>query len=179
MEDYKKNGRRGEEIAMNLTKKQVKAFLEILSSDNVHPILTQASIELYNDVTHLVATDSYKLVAIPVNGVSDMIGKRISREDIVKWYKLASNKDRFTDENVRELATLNPEEHGKYPKWQDLVPTGEKTAFTQTILNVNYLMTIQNLFEVPGLTLEFYGDKFGPVVVRNNGMLGLIMPLKS
>lgn len=160
-----------------------------MSSDDSRPILQQANIDLYNDVTYLVATDSYKLVALPVDGVSDIVGHRIEREDIVKWYKLASNKDRFTNDTVRELAKPTYTDfsekdtevklYGKYPQWQSLIPTGEKTALTETALNANFLVTVQNLFDSSGLTLQFYKDKSGPVVVRNNGMIGLIVPIRS
>jgi len=175
---------------MNLTKKQVKAFLEVLSSDTARPVLTQASIELYNDVSHLVATDGYMLAAIPVNGVSDMIGRRIEREDIVKWYKLAGTKDVFTDDDVRELAKevytdfgekdTEGKLYGKYPEWQKLVPTGENAAFTGINLNVKYLMTAQTLLgRDSGIEMQFFGDKFSPVVIKNDGMLVLVMPLKK
>ena len=178
-----------ENYAMNLTKKQVKAFLEVLSSDDARPVLTQASIELYNDVSHLVATDGYTLAAIPVNGVSDMIGRRIEREDLVKWYKLASNKDIFTDENVRELAKevytdfgekdTEGKLYGKYPEWQKLVPTGEHGSFSTVSLNAKYLLTMQTLVgQDEGIEMQFYGDKFSPVVIKHDGILCLVMPLK-
>jgi len=173
---------------MNLTKKQVKAFLDVLSSDSARPVLTQASIELYNDVSHLVATDGYMLAAIPVNGVSDMIGRRIEREDIVKWYKLANTKDLFTDDNVRELAKetftdfgdkdTDGKLHGKYPEWQNSYD--ERAAFTSVNLNVKYLVTAQNVLGTEhGIEMQFYGDKFSPVVIKNDGTLVLVMPLKK
>lgn len=165
---------------MQLTKQQIKALLEVLSSDEVRPILTQASIELYNDVTHLVATDSYKLVAIPVNGVSDMVGKRIPREELVKWYKLASNKDRFTDDNVRELATIDPEEHGKYPDWQKLVPKEDEEKSQQTSIGVqaSYLVTMEKLADQPGgMYWDCYNNTM--LVSRVNGSIYLVMELRK
>lgn len=176
---------------MNLTKKQVKAFLEVLSSDNARPVLTQASIRTCtDDVSHLVATDGHMLAAIPVNGVSDMIGRRIKREDLVKWYKLASTKDVFTDDDVRELAKevytdfgdkdTEGKLYGKYPEWQKLVPTGERAAFTGVNLNVKYLATAQNVLGTDhGIEMQFYGDKFSPVVIKNDGTLVLVMSLKK
>ncbi len=174
---------------MNLTKKQVKAFLEVLSSDDARPVLTQASIELYNNISHLVATDGYMLAAIPVNGVSDMIGRRIERAELVKWYKLAGTKDVFTDEDVRELAKetftdfgdkdTEGKLHGKYPEWQKLVPSGEPAPMSTVNLNVNYLNTAQNLIGQPGIEMQFFGDKFSPVVIKNDGVLVLVMPLKK
>lgn len=166
---------------MNLTKKQVKAFLEVMSSDDSRPVLTQASIELYNDISHLVATDSYKLVAIPVTGVSDMIGKRIPREELVKWYKLASNKDYFTDENVRELATIDPEESGKYPEWQKLMPTEEEEPFAQTGMGVqaSYLLTMENLAgNTGGMYWDFYKDH-SMLVARENSCIYVVMELRK
>lgn len=166
---------------MNLTKKQVKAFLEVLSSDEVRPILTQASIELYNDITHLVATDSYKLVAIPVNGVSDMVGKRIPRAELVKWYKLAGTKDYFTDENVRELATIDPEEHGKYPEWQKLIPTDTEEPFAQTGMGVqaSFLVTMENLAgQSGGMYWDFYKDH-SMIVAKENSCIYVVMELRK
>lgn len=166
---------------MNLTKKQVKAFLEVLSSDDTRPILTQASIELYNDVSHLVATDSYKLAAIPVNGVSDIIGKRIPREELVKWYKLAGNKDLFTDENVRELATIDPEEHGKYPAWQEIVPKLDEETTPQHSFGAqaSYMLTMEKLSEQDGgMYWDFYKDHV-MLVNRTNGSLYVVMELRK
>ena len=167
---------------MNLTKKQVKAFLEVLSSDDTRPILTQASIELHNDHTYLVATDAYKLAAILVNGVSDMIGKRIPREELVKWYKLASNKDYFTDENVRELATLDPEEHGKYPEWQKLMPKDDQEKSQQTSIGVNasYLLTMENLAQErtgSGMYWDCYNNTM--LVNRSNDNYYIVMELRK
>lgn len=174
---------------MNLTKRQVKAFLSVLSDDSTRPVLTQASIELYNGVTHIVATDGYTLAAIPVNGVADIIGHRIERSDIVKWYKLASAKDTFTDENVRELARptytdfgdndTDGKLYGKYPEWQKLIPSGDSVDMSTISINSEYLLTMQTLINNGPLMLNFYG-KNAPVVIRGvNNMLCVVMPCKS
>jgi hypothetical protein len=156
---------------MQLTRQQVKALLNVLSSDR--PILTHTAISEYKGHIYLVATNSYTLSAIRLeDSLKELIGKSIDREDIIKWYKLASGKDMFTSETVRELAQ---DIDGTYPQWQPLIPT-ESEAIKQIGLDAKLLLVLQELAGGNNLTLQFYGDT-KPVVAYSGDDIYLIMPI--
>lgn len=163
---------------MRLSKKQVKALLEVVSSDVSRPVLCHASVSEYKDELYLTATDSYKLVALKLSDVitKDDINKVVSRDDLVKWYKLASSRDYFTEETLSDLLKA-PET--QYPLWGNIMPVSEQIPQTQFIVNANYLLTMQTIAETQGLTWRLY-DKFAPLVANDrNDNIYLVMPLKS
>lgn len=164
---------------MNLTKKQVKAFLEVLSSDESRPVLTHAKIDMLDGTPVLIGTDSYKLAALKLtDDILPEMGSLVPRESLVKWYKLASNKDYLTEVELITMA-IPEEEVGKYPEWQRLVPDVKDIVDLPNIrINAGYMFTLQTLVEMPGLEWEFYGP-LAPVVSRYNGNLLIVMPLKK
>lgn len=165
---------------MNLTKRQVKALLEVISADESRPVLTHAKIDTFNDQTVLVATDSYKLAAINLDPkiVKPILGQLIPRAELQKWYKLATNKDFLTDTDLLTI-TVKESEVGKYPQWQQLVPDKKKfSALAGIGLNASYLLTIQTLIDTTALMLEFYGPLM-PVVIRHDQNTYIVMPIKG
>lgn len=159
---------------MTLTKRQVKAFLDVVSADETRPILCNAMISIFEGEPYLMATNSYKLAALGLpHELVALDGLSISRESLVRWYKLAENKDFFTDETVRELAT---ELEGTYPEWQQflkpLTDNSPRIAF-----NAEYMLTMQ-ILHGDSLTWEF-GTSLQPIVAYASDNIYLVMPLRS
>lgn len=167
---------------MNLTKKQVKMLLDIISSDTARPVITHAKIDTYEGHPVLVGTDGYVLTALRLSDdVLPVIGQLIPRAELTKWYKLAGTKDRLTEEDIIPMAVPDSKsfENGNanYPEWQKLIPT-EAGALPSFTLNANYLLTMQTLNDAP-LTWQLGMTKLAPVIARANDNLYVIMPLKS
>lgn len=147
-----------------------------MSSDTSRPIITQASIDEYQEKMYLVATDGYTLAAIKLDdSTRDLKGKRITREDVTKWYKLAATRDRFTDETVRELAA---DQEGNYPEWQRLIPTADPEPVAVIGINAEYLLNIQNLADHFCFKMEFHGVS-GQVIMNHNESIYIVMPLNK
>ena len=160
---------------MTLSRKQVKAFLEVMSSDESRPVMCKASLQQHNDKMYLVTTDSYKLTAQRISDdFADSIGHSISRESLTKWYKLAGPKDRFTDEDVRELMQDNVTD---YPKWQTLMPALEWTPseLTQFSVQVSFLVTMENLAG-GSLIYKFNSQQ---LYAEKDGSIYVVMQLKN
>lgn len=151
-----------------MNKKQVGAFLKVMSKDDSRPILCTAKVDRYKDDLVLVATDGYVLAAMNIDDdAAELEGKLIRRSAIERWYKLAKTKDVLTGgELVRvsadDYAYDGSYEDGKYPDWQRVL-TIEPTAVDKIGINANFLKTAQDLDGGDGLVLSF------------NGPLGAIM----
>lgn len=163
---------------MNLTRKQVKAWLDIISNDTSREVLTNVYIDKYKDTIVAVATDSYKLVALKTDLNPAMLGKYIKREDIVTWYKLATAKDRFTDDHLIAFSYDRKDDKPQYPKWPNLIPetTGQPSSVA---LNATYLLSLQTLNSDQPLELKFTSDKIGPILANSEIGTFLIMPIKK
>jgi DNA polymerase III sliding clamp (beta) subunit (PCNA family) len=167
---------------MNLTKKQVKTFLDVISSDDSRPVLTHAKIDTFDGQAVLVGTDSYKLAALQLKDtILPAMGNLVPRTELLKWYKLASNKDYLTETELAAMST-SEENIGKYPEWQRLVPDAkDMTALTSINVNALYLATMQELtgdYAKIGLEWQFYGA-LAPIVARRDGNIYIVMPLKK
>lgn len=153
---------------MQLSKKQVKALLEVISSDSSRPVLCTASISVYNDRAYLVATDGYKLSALSLPETFKQHEKKvIIRGELVKWYKLAATKDYFTDETLEPLLEESP---GNYPEWSHLLPEQTKKLvkpITVVALDPKYWV-IMNELSGEDLTLEHYDSMLFQAVTRND-----------
>jgi hypothetical protein len=173
---------------VNLSKKQVKAFLEVISSDETRPVLTHAKIDELEGQPVLIGTDSYKLAAIKLtDDILPKMGSLIPRAELVKWYKLASNKDYLTETELLEMAIPDDQGFGEdktqYPKWQKLVPSEDtRTELTGICINADFMATMQILSGSDGysggMPWEFYGS-LSPVISRKDGSIYLVMPLKK
>ena len=162
----------------SLTKQQVKSLLEVISKDDSRPMLQQIKIDLFNEKPVLVTTDSYQMVIFALSDdVLPEMGKMIDRSEIVKWYKLATSKDLFTEAELIDMPATHVE--GKYPEWQRLIPKREEmTAIDHIGINASYLLNLGKLAGNTGMPLEFYG-KMSPVLSRFDGNIFVLMPLKS
>lgn len=165
-----------------MNRKQVNAFLKVMSKDNTRPILCSTLIDEFNGKRGLVATDGYVLTIVYLDDVDDShVGKRITREAIEKWYKLADGKSRLTGEDLQELLEddvhNNREKYGDYPQWQKLVPS--ETAPVDTIaFNADFAKIVQDLNATVGVTMKLTG-KLGAMIVETDTSYSLIMPLKA
>lgn len=161
---------------MNLSRRQVKALLDVVSADEMRPILCRAEVQLFEDRPYLVATNSYMLAAIKLpEAFTDLVGHSITRQDLVKWYKLATGRDQFTEDNVRELATVHD---GKYPEWQRLVPTGEAVPMSSMVFNADYCATMQVLADTKGLEWKYFGA-LAPMLAKTADKILIVMPMKN
>lgn len=157
---------------MNLTKKQVKAFLEVISNDDSRPVLCTASVQMFKDRPYLVATDSYKLTALLLDeSFKNHVGKVVTRDDLTKWYKLAGTRDVLNPVAVEDMLT---DASGKYPEWQALMP--EEFGNRETVyFNSKYLLTMETLADKP-LKYKFAKDM---LYAEDNGNIYVVMSLRG
>lgn len=162
---------------MQLSKKQVKAFLDVLGKDDSRPTIMRASVQEYEGHMYLVATDSYKLAALYIGDVvTEELSMYIEREDLVKWYKLASNKDSFDYSELKER--LQPQgDQDRFPAWQKLVPKEEPTPLPSVYFNARFMLTMEELAD-SSLKWEFNG-RLGPMLAKQGNSIYIVMPLKS
>ena len=159
---------------MELNRKQIKSLLDVMSSDTSRPVLTEANINIAEGNLYLTATDGYQLVALLLDdSLKELEGKAITRADMTKWYKLATAKDIFNNDTVKELAT---ESAGNYPDWYKIIDR-EQEAIPEITINATYMLTMQIIADKP-LPWMFHG-KLGPAVARWNDDIYVVMPLKS
>ena len=157
-----------------LSKPQVKALLEVISTDDSRPALCRAVISLLrDDKPCLVATDGYVLAALRLNdSYRHRLNECVLRDDLVKWYKLAGNRDTFDDDALREMLVVNDTQ---FPDWQGAVPT--QAAPTEVIcFNAGYATTLQAL---AGNSVTYRLAGAGRAMVGENDIGSyVLMPLK-
>lgn len=129
---------------MNLTKKQVGALLKFMPSDGVRPAIEQLHIETYNGRTVAVALDGRQLVALYVDFADDAVGRVVKRDELVKWYKLATAKSRLDDNALFELLAPAETDASQFTDWQQLV-IDEPAPATQLFYNADFLANAQQL----------------------------------
>lgn len=161
-----------------MNKPQVKALLEVISSDEARPVLTHAMIDILENNMVLVATDSYKLAAVALSTTEDdrtHVGKFISRELLTKWYKLANTKDILSTQELLDMAKTD--ESMKFPKWQSLLEQQKAQSTSSITFNAQYALTLEKLAGQP-LSYKLHGD-MGAMRANINDSVYLLMPMKS
>lgn len=166
-----------------MNRKQVNAFLKVMSKDKTRPVLCSAYIDEYKGKGVLVATDGYVLVAMKLEDIEQYhIGKRVSREAVERWYKLADGRSRLSGADLQEMMEFdqfnNSYLDGVYPQWQQLVPQGETTSLDSITFNANYAKMLQDVRGIDGLNLKMYG-KLAPMVHEDETGLYILMPMKE
>lgn len=166
-----------------MNRKQVNAFLKVMSKDKFRPVLCSAHIDEYKGKGVLVATDGYMLVAMKLEDIEqDHIGKRVSREAVERWYKLADGRSRLSGADLQEMMEFDQfnksDLDGVYPPWLQLLPQGEPTGLDSISFNANYAKMLQDVRGIDGLTLKMYG-KLAPMVHEDETGLYVLMPMKE
>lgn len=167
-----------------MNKKQLGAFLKVMSKDDMRPILCTAKIDLYNEVPHLVATNGYVLAAVKLDeDASELVGKMIRRDALEKWYKLATGKSRLTSEELISVSSDDYAQHngyqdGNYPQWQSLVPEGVSVSQPEMAFNADFFKIIQDLDGADSVKVELFG-KLSPMKITTDSGMYLVMPMKA
>lgn len=166
-----------------MNRKQVNAFLKVMSKDKARPVLCSAYIDDYKGKGVLVATDGYVLVAMRLEDIEqDHIGKRVSREAVERWYKLADGRSRLSGADLQDMMEFDQFNQsyldGVYPQWQQLVPQGEPTSLDSIAFNANYAKMLQDVRGIDGLNLKMYG-KLAPMVHEDETGLYILMPMRE
>ena len=170
-----------------MNRKQVNAFLKIMSKDKTRPVLCSTYVDELNGKMVLVATDGYVLTAVYIGEEArDYLGKRVTREAVERWYKLADGKSRLTGETLQEL--MEDDQYngrdldGTYPEWKRLMPTEvDTTGFMQDMtisFNTDYVKRVQDLNGSEGVKMRLYG-KLAPMVIESEVSLSVVMPMKG
>lgn len=167
-----------------MNKKQVGAFLKVMSKDQSRPVLMCAKVDEYEGKAVLVATDGYILAAVNIDNedAEPLMGRLIRREAIERWYKLATGKDRL---DARTLAEVSAEDYAmndgyadyEYPKWKNIIPTGDVSGSNHIAFNAEYAKVLQDLDGSDGLIWNIYGE-IKPMVAPTDNGLYLLMPRK-
>ena len=169
---------------MELNKKQVGALLKVIGKDTSRAILTNAHIDRYDDSYVLVATDGYVLVALKLGDDAEMLmGKNIRRSAIEKWYKLADGKSRLNTEELRHVSGSDYADNGsydesEYPKWQNILPSGDAMGLDELTFNAEYAKNLQDLDGGEGLTYKLHGVLKAMVASNDSGTY-VLMPKRK
>ena len=170
-----------------MNRKQVNTFLKIMMKDNTRPGLECGYIDLYNDRPVIVATDGYILSAVYLDDEArNHVGKRVTRDSIERWYKLADGRSLFTGDTIQQLLEEDVREGrtipGAYPAWQTLIPSNKdfyKFKDDMTIsFNADFMKLAQDLSVDNNVKVSIYG-KLSPLVIESETSLTLIMPVKE
>lgn len=159
---------------MNLSKKQVSYLLKVVSSDYTRPVLCGVYIDEYKGDTVVVATDGYVLVMLKAPDLKEHVGQFIAREEIVKWYKLASYKDNFDG----SIQAMYSELFSNYPQWQKIVNKIEKAAVDSITFNEDYVYNMCKLAGTP-LTWTMNGKNGAITSTDKHDNMYVVMPLKG
>jgi len=167
-----------------MNRKQVYNFLKVMMKDKSRAGLEVAYVDDLYGKPVLVATDGYILTAVYLGEeAKDYVGKRISREAIEKWYKLADGKSRLTAESLQDL--MEDDAHngwqpvGEYPKWQQLIPSTDSAMQDMSMaFNADFVKVVQDLNNSQGVHIKLYG-KLAPMVIDDEVSFSLIMPMKG
>lgn len=169
---------------LNLNKKQVGAFLKIMSKDDSRPVLCTASVSEYDGKLVLATTDGYQLTALTLDREDGevLLGKMVRRSAFEKWYKLATGKSRLTTQELvtifnDDVASNGGEFDGNYPDWAQLIPKGETQDQQIMSFNPDYFKNIVDVYDSKGVVVKLYG-KLSPMVVTNDAGLSVVMPMK-
>lgn len=163
-----------------MNKSQVKALLDVISTDEIRPVLTYALIDEFEDRLTLIATDGYALAAIALANTDKELcalykGKLISRQSLTRWYKLASVKDILGTEELLGMAESIESMH--YPQWQSIAKNHEPENTTRIAFNPQYVVTFTKL---AGSNLSFtLKGNGGAMLARHDDNLYLLMPLRQ
>jgi DNA polymerase III sliding clamp (beta) subunit (PCNA family) len=163
-----------------MNKSQVKALLDIISTDEIRPVLTYALIDEFEDRLMLVATDGYALAAIVLANADKELcalykGKLISRQSLTRWYKLASAKDILSTEELLSMAESIEAMH--YPQWQPLVKSHKPESTTCIAFNAQYAVMLAKIAG-SNLTYTLQGNT-GSMLARQHDSSYLLMPLRQ
>lgn len=168
-----------------MNKKQLGAFLKVVSKDTTRPILTCAYVDEYNGKAVLVGTDSYKLTAVYIDGEVDeeIKGKMIRRESLERWYKLATGKSRLTADELKQVSsedyTMNGDYmYGTYPKWQPLVAELKNEPQSSMKFNAEFFKIVQDLNKAEHIEVVFNGI-LSPMVIDTEVAYSVVMPIKQ
>lgn len=159
---------------MKLTRKQVKAYLDVLSNDDYRPALCRAAISLKDGKPYLAATNSYILAALKLDdSYSELVGKCVLREELVKWYKLADGKSVLTDDVLKDMLVDNAE---KFPGWDALVP--KSTTATESIgFHPKYAVALCAVAD-QDLNWKLNGTT-GPMLAETSRGIYMLMPSRA
>lgn len=166
-----------------MNKKQVAAFLKVMSKDDTRPVLCAGYVDKFDDKVALVATDGYKLSAVYLDeDAEELVGKLVRRSAFERWYKLASNKDIITGEELKRISSedfaLNDGYlDAKFPEWQNLVPKREQEPQASMHFNAEFFKIVQDLNGDDSVHVQLYG-MLAPMVVKSDKAFSMVMPMK-
>jgi hypothetical protein len=165
---------------MQLSKYQVKAFLNVMGDDTSRPVLYGAYVDEYEGRTVLVATNGYVLAALDTPELSEHKGEFINRNTFKQWHKDHSAKVQMTSDDI--IAALQPlktsETNWAYPKWQLIIDGLKPGSVDKIAINGRYMDTMQDLNDGEPMTWGFSEGKYSPVIARANNNIYVIMPLR-
>lgn len=164
-----------------LSKKQVKALLEVISDDEARPVLTTALLDEHDGRAVLIATDSYKMAIIDLEMEGDfpefvpVKGNLIARQSLVTWYKLAAAKDYINNEQLIDMSE-KPAEHMKWPEWKQILKVEDGAGLYRMSFNAQYAATLQTLAGQP-LQYDVVSDH-SPMIAKDHANTYVLMPCR-
>ena len=171
-------------MGQKMNRKQVKAFLKVLSADKSRTI-SSAYVDEYKDKTVLVGTDGYILGAVYLDdGAKALVGKMVRRDALERWYNLADSKSNLDSVELAKMIIEKENAHGnasigEYPAWKTIIPTTKDDDFAMAMsLDASLMKTIQDLDGGKYLKLEFF-EKNTPVIAKSENGTYIICPVKS
>ena len=164
---------------LQLSKRQVKSLLDIISKEEHRHIINCVTVQEVDGKFYLVATDSYKMAMLEVESeeLLKFKDKLLNREALTKWYKLASAKNYLTEDT---LAKMFGEESnlvsGDYPRVEGLMNV-TPTPVDGFKFNASYMLSLETLNG--GEPLEYKTSGYAsPAIAEHDGNKFVIMPVK-
>lgn len=165
---------------LQLSKRQVKSLLDIISKEEHRHIINCVTVQEVNGKFYLVATDSYKMAMLEVESeeLLKFKDKLLNRGALTKWYKLASNKNYLTE---RALAIMFEEESnlvsGDYPRVEGLINV-TPTPVDGFKFNASYMLSLEKLNGDEPLEYRTSGYT-SPAIAEHDGNKFIIMPINK
>jgi hypothetical protein len=123
---------------MQLTPKQVRALLKIITNNSAQPILSKAVIK----DNRLFASNQYVLAAIKLD--DDISNRVIDRKQFKVWLALAERRDRLDEAALMEMPYEDISAY-KEINYQSIINTWEPRDQASVCFNPDYLVTMHNL----------------------------------
>ena len=155
----------------SLTKKQVKALLDIMSSDDARPVLAGVHIAEFKGKVCAIATDSYILAAMPCELP---LGEKsfVPRSSIERWHKLATAKSTLEKYELADMLEVSP---SNAPNFERVVPEEEQEQKAVSF-QARYMVALESLKTSP-LVLSLRSS-VGVGVDDTTDSTYVIMPLR-
>ena len=164
-----------------MNKKQVTAFLKVISKDIHRPTLNNAYVGRHDGRLVMYGTDGYVAAMIYIDeDAAQLEGKYIRRDALERWARAATGKSRLTADELIELSNGDYGLHGGYYEaaplpWDRLFKHEEARPTSKIVFDGSFAKIIQDLAD-ESLELTLHGNN-GKMVMSTDMGVFMLMPI--